>query len=56
MAQDIYTKITELSPIGETDLRSDDIFMISRPGASSNYVSYKCKYEDLSSAFVTSLT
>ena len=57
MSQDvIYTKITELTPISGAGLKTDDTFMISRPtGSGTNYVSYKCDYGQLSSAFVSSV-
>ena len=56
MSQDvIYTKITELEPISGAGLKADDTFMISRPTTGSNYVSYKCDYGQLSSAFVSSV-
>lgn len=56
MAQDIYTKITELPQVNYADLKATDTFMISRPtGMGTGYVSYRCDYDKLSAAFVSSV-
>lgn len=48
MAQEIYTKITELTPA--SNILDTDEIMISRPtDDAGNYVSYKCDYDMLSS-------